>query len=38
LSASKLYPPSDCRLSAKLVPDFADRECHVVSTAILSAF
>jgi hypothetical protein len=30
-SASKLYRPSDCRLSAKLVPTFADRGCHVVS-------
>jgi hypothetical protein len=26
-----LYQPSDCRLSAKLVPTFADRRCHVVS-------
>jgi hypothetical protein len=32
-SASKLlvYLPSDRRLSAKLVPTFADRLCHVVS-------
>jgi CBS-domain-containing membrane protein len=30
-SASKLYRPSDRRLSAKLMPTFADRECHVVS-------
>jgi hypothetical protein len=30
-SASELYRPSDRRLSAKLVPTFADRECHVVS-------
>jgi hypothetical protein len=30
-SASELYPPSDRRLSAKLVPTFADRGCHVVS-------
>jgi CBS-domain-containing membrane protein len=28
----KLYRPSDIRcLSAKLVPSFADRRCHVVS-------
>jgi hypothetical protein len=30
-SASKLYPSSGRRLSAKLVPTFADRGCHVVS-------
>jgi hypothetical protein len=30
-SASQLYQPSDRRLSAKLVPTFVDRECHVVS-------
>jgi hypothetical protein len=30
-SASKLYSPSDSRLSVKLVPTFADRRCHVVS-------
>jgi hypothetical protein len=30
-SASELYRPSDCRLSAKLLPTFADRGCHVVS-------
>jgi hypothetical protein len=30
-SASKLFPPSDRRLSAKLVPTFADRGCHVVN-------
>jgi hypothetical protein len=30
-SASKLYRPSDCRLSAKLVPTLADRGCRVVS-------
>jgi hypothetical protein len=29
-SASELYRPSDRRLSAKLVPIFADRGCHVV--------
>jgi hypothetical protein len=30
-SASELHRPSDRRLSAKLVPIFADRGCHVVS-------
>jgi hypothetical protein len=30
-SASKLYRPSDSHLSAKLVPTFANRLCHVVS-------
>jgi hypothetical protein len=30
-SASELYRPSDRRLSAKLLPTFADRGCHVVS-------
>jgi hypothetical protein len=30
-SASKLYRPSDRQLSAKLVPNFAGRGCHVVS-------
>jgi hypothetical protein len=29
-SASKLYRHSGCRLSANLVPTFADRGCHVV--------
>jgi hypothetical protein len=29
--AIELYLPSDRRLSAKLVPTFADRGCHVVS-------
>jgi hypothetical protein len=29
--ARELYWPSDRRLSAKLVPTFADRGCHVVS-------
>jgi hypothetical protein len=29
--ASELYRPSDRRLSAKLVPTFVDRGCHVVS-------
>jgi hypothetical protein len=28
---AELYRPSDRRLSAKLVPTFADRGCHVVS-------
>jgi hypothetical protein len=30
-SASELYRPSDRRLSAKWLPIFADKECHVVS-------
>jgi hypothetical protein len=30
-SVSELYRPSDRRLTAKLVPTFADRGCHVVS-------
>jgi hypothetical protein len=30
-STSELYRPSDRRLSAKLLPTFADRGCHVVS-------
>jgi hypothetical protein len=30
-SASKLYRPNDHGSSAKLVPTFADRGCHVVS-------
>jgi hypothetical protein len=30
-SASELYLQSDRRLSAELVPTFADRECHVVN-------
>jgi CBS-domain-containing membrane protein len=30
-SACELYRPSDRHLSAKLVPNFADRGCHVVS-------
>jgi hypothetical protein len=29
--AIELYPPSDRRMSTKLVPTFADRVCHVVS-------
>jgi hypothetical protein len=29
-SASELYRPSDRRLSAKQLPTFADRRCHVV--------
>jgi hypothetical protein len=32
-SASELYRPSDRRLSAKLVPTFADRDFRVVSAA-----
>jgi CBS-domain-containing membrane protein len=31
VAASELYRPSDRRLSAKLVPTFADIGCHVVS-------
>jgi hypothetical protein len=31
VSLSELYRQSDRRLSAKLVPTFADRGCHVVS-------
>jgi hypothetical protein len=30
-SASELYRPSDRRSSAKWVPTFADRGCHVIS-------
>jgi hypothetical protein len=30
-STSELHRPSDRRFSAKLVPTFADRGCHVVS-------
>jgi hypothetical protein len=30
-SASEIYLPSDRHLSAKLVPNFADRGCNVVS-------
>jgi hypothetical protein len=30
-STSELYRPSDRGLSAKLIPTFMDRECHVVS-------
>jgi hypothetical protein len=30
-SASELYRPSNRRLSAKLMPIFADRGCHMVS-------
>jgi hypothetical protein len=33
-SARELYRPSDRRLSAKLVPTFADRESHVVSVTV----
>jgi hypothetical protein len=31
VSASELYRPSDRRLSAKRLPTFAHRGCHVVS-------
>jgi hypothetical protein len=34
-SVSGLYRPNDHRLSAKLVPTFANRECHVVSVTDL---
>jgi hypothetical protein len=34
-SASELYRPSDRRLSAKCLPTFADRGCHVVSVTDL---
>jgi hypothetical protein len=30
-SASELYRPSDRRFSAKWLPTFADKGCHVVS-------
>jgi hypothetical protein len=30
-STSDLYRPNDRRLPAKLIPNFADRECNVVS-------
>jgi hypothetical protein len=30
-SANDLYPLSDRRLSAKLMPTFVDRDCHVIS-------
>jgi hypothetical protein len=30
-SASELYRPNDRHLTAKLVPTFAERGCHVVS-------
>jgi hypothetical protein len=30
-SANELYRQTDYHLSAKLVPNFADRGCHVVS-------
>jgi hypothetical protein len=34
-STSELYRPSNCLFSAKLVPTFADRGCHVVSVTDL---
>jgi hypothetical protein len=37
-SASELYGPRDRRLSAKLVPTFADRGCHVVSVPSLRPY
>jgi hypothetical protein len=30
-STSEVYLPNDRRLSAKLVPTFADKGCHMVS-------
>jgi hypothetical protein len=33
-SASEVYRPSDRRLSAKWLPTFADRWCHVVSVTV----
>jgi hypothetical protein len=36
-SASELNIPRDRRLSAKLVPTFTDKLCHVVSVAISSS-
>jgi hypothetical protein len=33
-SASELYRPSDSSLPEKLVPNFVDRECHVVGVAV----
>jgi hypothetical protein len=30
-SASELYRPSDRRFSAKRLPNFADKGCHVVN-------
>jgi hypothetical protein len=30
-SAREVYRPSENRLSVKLLPTFADRECHLVS-------
>jgi hypothetical protein len=37
-SATKSYRPSHCRLSAKLVPTFADIRCHVVSVTSLRPY
>jgi hypothetical protein len=34
-TASELYRPGERRLSAKLVPNFADRGCRVVSATDL---
>jgi hypothetical protein len=33
-SVSELYRPSDCHLSAKLVPTFADTGRHMVSMTV----
>jgi hypothetical protein len=37
-SASELYRSSDCSLSAKWSPTFADRGCHVVSVTSLRPY
>jgi hypothetical protein len=37
-SVSELYPSSNCRLSTKLVPTFADGGCHVVSVTSLRPY
>jgi hypothetical protein len=39
-SASELYRPSDRRFSAKWLPNFADKGCHVwrIPTAVFSVF
>jgi hypothetical protein len=34
-SARELYRPSDRRLSAMLVPTFADKGCHMVSVTVV---
>jgi hypothetical protein len=37
-AASELYRPSDCRLSATLVPTFAYRRCHTVQNLLEAAW